>query len=116
MQSMPLLRHIFNEESLTRGLGDEEARVLVEWLADWAELLAEESDSEQEAWEGLRKLCRLARSVGRFVLLWSESKSRSAAVQLAAVERFTWPLPIADEDLAELMARILAWEDRMILV
>lgn len=116
MQSMPLLRHIFNEESLTRGLGDGEAKVLVEWLAEWAELLAAESDSEDEAWDGLRKICRRARGISRFVLLWSEYSSRGAAVQLAGVERFSWPLPIEDEDPADLMERILAWEDRMIVV
>jgi hypothetical protein len=116
MQSMPLLRHILNEEALTRGLGDEEARVLVEWLVDWAEVLALDSDSEQEAWDGLRRLCRRGRGISRFVQLWAEADSRGAAVQLAASEKFAWPLPFMEEDPAELMVRILAWEDRTILV
>ena len=116
MQSKPLLRHILNEDALTRGLGDEEARVLVEWLVDWAELLADESESEQAAWAGLRMICRRARGISRFVHLWSEESSRAAAVQLAAAERFCWPLPFMEEDPAELMVRILAWEDRMIQV
>ena len=116
MQSMPLLRHILNEEALTRGLGDAEARVLIEWLVDWAELLAEEADSEQEAWTGLKKVCRRARGIGRFITLWAEERSRGAAAQLAATERFSWPLPIMEEDPTDLMLRILAWEDRTILV
>ena len=116
MQSMPLLRHVLNEDALTRQLGDEEARVLVEWLVDWAELLAKESDSDQEAWDGLRQLCRKARGISRFVQLWTEESSRGAAVQLAAAEKFAWPLPFMEEDPAELMVRILAWEDRTILV
>ena len=82
---------------------------------DWAELLAVESESEQAAWDGLRLRCR-ARGIGRFVQFWSDEKSRAAAVQLAAVERFSWPLPVMEEDPAELMVRILAWEDRMIQV
>jgi hypothetical protein len=117
MQSRPLLRHILNEEALTRGLGDEEARVLVEWLVDWAELLAVESDSDDAAWTGVRHLCRRARGIGRFVQLWMDEPSRGAAVQLAAAERFCWPLPASDEEEpVELMVRILAWEDRMIQV
>ncbi|MCE9533932.1 MAG: hypothetical protein K8T89_22830 [Planctomycetes bacterium] len=116
MQSRPLLNYIFNDEALTRGLGDPEARVLVEWLADWAELLAEEADSDEEAWAGMRKICRRARGLGRFVHLWGHDRSQGAAVQLAASERFTWPLPACDEDPADLMVRILAWEDRLITV
>ena len=116
MPSMPLLRHILDDESLTRGLGDEEARVLVEWLVEWAELLAEEAESERAAWEGLRLLCRKARGIGRFVRLWAYEDARGAASQLAAAERFHWPLPVMDEDPAELMLRILKWEDRQIVV
>ncbi len=89
---------------------------MVEWLVDWAELLGEEAESEASAWNGLRMVCRRARGIGRFVALWSRECSRGAAGQLAAAERFAWPLPITDEDPTELMLRILAWEDRQILV
>ncbi len=116
MQSMPLLRHILSEDALTRGLGDEEARVLIEWLVDWAELLAKDSDNDREAWDGLRRICRRARGISRFVQLWTDEYSRGPAIQLAAAEKFAWPLPIMEEDPAELMVRILAWEDRTILV
>ena len=34
MQSTPLVRHILRDEAVTRGLGDVEARMVVEWLAD----------------------------------------------------------------------------------
>jgi hypothetical protein len=116
MQATPLLRHILREEAITRGLGDEEARILVEWLVEWAELLAEEAESDQDAWEGVRILCRRARGISRFVFLWSQVSSQGAATQLAASERFTFPLPVMDEDPAELMLRILNWEDRLIVV
>jgi hypothetical protein len=112
MHSSPLLRHILHDESLTRGLGDEEARILIEWLVEWAELLAEDLESEQAAWDGLGTLCQMARGIGRFVQLWSHDDSRGSAAQLAAVERFRWPLPVSDEDPADLMFRILKWEDR----
>jgi hypothetical protein len=116
MQSTPLLRLVLQDEAITRGLGDEEARVLVEWLVEWAELLAEESETEETAWQGIRMLCRRARGLGKFVCLWSQDESRGAAVQLAAAERFHWPLPISDEDPADLMQRILKWEDRELVV
>lgn len=116
MQSTPLLRYILRDEALTRGLGDEEGRILIDWLVEWAELLAEEAESHDSAWNGLRTICRRARGIGRFVYLWSQDGSRGAATQLAAAERFSFPLPVMDEDPADLMLRILAWEDRLIVV
>jgi len=116
MQSRPLLRHVLNEEAITRGLGDCEARVLVEWLVEWAELLADEAESDEEAWGSLRQLCRRARGIGRFVALWSQFDCQGAAIQLAAAEKFQWPLPIPAEDPTDLMERILVWEDRLLTV
>jgi hypothetical protein len=115
MESSPLLRHVLHDEGLTRGLGDAEARMLVEWLVDWAELLADIAESEDEAWQRLRQLCQRARAISRFVSLWSEQASRGAATQLAATERFTWPLPSESLDPGELMGRILDWESRHLL-
>ena len=104
----PLLSQILDDEALTRGLGDPEARVLVEWLVEEAEWL-EESAGDPAA--EVRRLCRRARAVSRFVLLWCLRRDRAAAVQLAAVERFAWPLPDdADADPCELMQCILGWE------
>jgi len=115
MQSTPLLRHVLGDEAITRGLGDEEARILVEWLVEWAELLADELESDEAAWDGIRVLCRRARGFSRFVTLWSCYDSRGAAAQLAAAEQFEWPLPVDDEDPADLMQRILKWEDRQLV-
>jgi hypothetical protein len=116
MDSMPLIRRVVNDESLTRHLGDAEARVLIEWLVDWAELLASDSDTKEQAWEGLQTVCRRARSISRFVELWSGEDSKPAAIQLAGVERFAWPLPAADDEPVALMLRILSWEDRILIV
>lgn len=116
MLAKRLMRHVLQDEALTRGLGDPEARVLIEWLIDWAELLAEDAETEEDAWKGIKMLCRRARGVGRFVYLWMEPETRGAAAQLVGCERFHWPLPTEDEDPAELMSRILVWEDRLILI
>lgn len=107
----PLIRGIVRDDSLTRGLGDEEARMLVEWVVDWAELLAEAARSDSDATALVNRLCRRGRAIGRFVRLWSEPRSRGSATQLAAVERFAWPLPTDPHiDPADLMQEILAWE------
>lgn len=116
MLAKRLMRHVLQDEALTRGLGDAEARVLIEWLVDWAELLAEDAPSEEDAWKGIRLLCRRCRGISRFILLWLEPETRGSAAQLVGSERFHWPLPAEDEDPAELMARILTWEDRQILI
>jgi hypothetical protein len=115
MQCPPVLRHVLNDEAVTRGLGDVEARMLVEWLVDWAELLSDAAESIDLAWDCIRGLCRRARAIGRFVLLWSDHRSRGAATQLAGAERFRWPLPSDEEDPPEMMARILAWENRYLV-
>jgi len=108
----PLLRHVLRDEALTRGLGDIEARMLVEWVADWTELLAEAARTEEDAWSCVRRLCRRGRAISRFVRLWNDPASRGAAAQLAAAERFGWPLPTDSMDPGDLMHHILAWENQ----
>ena len=107
MQSTPMVRHVLYDEALTRGLGDVEARMLVEWLVDWAEMLADMAPDEDQAWEQFRNVCRRARVFSRFVALWSEPRSRGAATQLAATERMEWALPDRPLEPDELMERIL---------
>jgi hypothetical protein len=108
----PLLRHVLRDEALTRGLGDIEARMLAEWVADWTELLVEAARTEDDAWSCVRRLSRRGRAIGRFVQLWNEPASRGAAAQLAAAERFSWPFPSSDIEPADLMHHILTWENQ----
>jgi hypothetical protein len=110
MLTKPLLDHILDNESLTRGLGDPEARMLVEWLVDQAEQIAEEAPSEAAAQEQVRVLCRRGRGIGRFVGLWGQPRGRGAAGQLAAAEGFTWPLPSPHADACDIMQMVLIWE------
>ena len=107
----PILRHVLRDEAITRGLGDEEARMLVEWVADWTELLADAARSDEEAWRLAAKVCRRARAIARFVGLWARPRGRGSAIQLAAGERLHWPLPTADVDPPDLMRHILDWEN-----
>jgi hypothetical protein len=116
MLAKRLLSHILNNEALTRGLGDPEARLLVEWLVEQAEDLARQPGQAGAAVDEaalvarVQRLCRRARAVGRFVALWCSRRGRAAAVQLAATERFYWPLPTTTTDPCELMQSILDWE------
>jgi hypothetical protein len=107
----PLLRHVLRDEAITRGLGDIEARMLIEWIANWTELLAEAARTDDDAWSCVRRLCRRGRAIGRFVQLWCEP-NHGAAAQLAAAERFNWPLPNRDVEAPDLMHHILAWENQ----
>jgi len=105
----PLLRQLLRCESLTRGLEDPEARVLVEWLADMVDQLATDAGAETTLPRSLDQLTQKARAIARFVSLWCQGE-RGSAVQLAAVERFTWPLPTTAVDPCELMKAILSRE------
>lgn len=108
----PLIREMLRDESLTRGLGDIEARMLVEWLADWTELFANASRNDLDARKLAGKLLRRGKAIGRFVQLWCKPDGQMAASQLFAAERFAWPLPTRRMKPPDLMHQILAWENQ----
>jgi len=110
MLAKPLLGPILGNEALTRGLGDPEARMLVEWLVERAEEFAGGQAGEEAVCRRVHRLCRRGRAIGRFVSLWCHDKEWGAANQLAAAERFSWPLPSSAVDPCELMASILNCE------
>jgi hypothetical protein len=112
MLDRKFLRPILDDESLTRGLGDEEARLLIEWLVERAENLAASSLAERTRRNRLNSVCQRGRAIGRFVRLWCHDHQAGAATQLAGAEAFSWDLPHGDEDAAELMARILRAEQQ----
>jgi hypothetical protein len=109
MRVHSLLEPILGDDTLTRGLGDAEARVLIEWLVERAEELAQSAD-HAEADQALRQLLRRARGIARFVRLWCLDQDHGAAVQLAATERFTWPWPDTRLEAWDLMQAIVVWE------
>ena len=108
--SAPLIRALARDEGLTRGLGDIEARMLIEWAAGWAELLARAAPDADQATEVVERVRRRAGTVARFVRLWGRPHTRAAACQLAATERATWPLPAGRIDPGDLMHAVLNWE------
>src|SRR5271170_7647275 len=98
MLAKPLLSEILDNDAVTRGLADPEARILVEWLVDRTEQLAESTRDEAAAQRQLNVLCQRARAFRHFVDLWCYQCQRGAAGQFAAAERFGWPLPCATVD------------------
>ncbi len=101
------LTPILNDDHLTRGLDDAEARMLIEWLVARAEAL---SPPDPRANREIVRCVRRARGIARFVALWCHERCPSAALQLAATERFGWPLPVCAMDAGDLMDAIIAWE------
>jgi hypothetical protein len=112
MLTKELLKPILTNDALTRGLGDPEARMLVEWLVDQADRLSVPEARAGQTEREVRLLCRWARGVSRFVYLWCYAESHGAACQLAASERFGWPLPATWTEPEELMEHILTHQDR----
>jgi hypothetical protein len=110
MLDRAFLRPILDDDALTRGLGDEEARLMVEWLVERAENLAASSLTDQVRRDRLAHLCRRAKSVGRFVRLWCYEEEPGAALQLAGSEAIDGPLPHGPENAIDLMARLLHGE------
>ncbi len=111
MDAERFVSRILDDEGLTNGLNDPEARLLVEWLVEQVERIAASATDEEAAWNEVGALCRHARAIRRFVELWCYHDDHGAAAQLAGVEKFTWPLPVSDEtDAFDLLQAILAWE------
>src|SRR5688572_16254483 len=92
MLARSVLNHILEDEAMTRNLGDAEARVLVEWMVDEAENLSPTLPADVTLAE-VQRIRRRGRALSRFVRLWSLEGDRRGAMQLAASERFDWPLP-----------------------
>ncbi len=111
MSVKTLLQPVLEDELLTRGLGDEEARVLVEWLVDRAEECHDRLSGFDVCRQEISRLCRRARAVSRFVYLWCHQAAHGAACQLAASERFAFPLPLPEADPYYLMQDILDFEE-----
>jgi hypothetical protein len=110
MAERALLNLILDDEALTRGLGDEEARLLIEWLADWAEQITRHAASEADALVRIEQLRRRGRAIRQFVDLWCHRYAHGPALQLMATERFRWPIPDLYADPWELMHHILDFE------
>jgi hypothetical protein len=111
MSMRSLLTPILDDEHVTRGLEDAEARMLIEWLVERAETLRCQEPNEPRAEAEVRRLCRRARAIAKFVSLWCHELLPGPALQLAATERFAWPLPASEVDAYDLLNDILAWED-----
>jgi hypothetical protein len=114
MLARQLLSQVLEDDALTRGLRDPEARVLVEWLVERAEDLAEAASFAPAADAEVARLRRRGRSISRFVALWCHLGEPGAAGQLATAERLNWPLPDGEVDPCELMENILAWEEQQL--
>lgn len=112
MGNRSLLNLILRDDALTRGLEDQEARVLIERLAELSDRCAERGMESGDALLRIERLRRRGRAIRQFIDLWCHRGEHAAAIQLAASERFRWPMPEPDADPWLLMHAILDWEDR----
>src|SRR5437016_2912216 len=103
MLTKSLLWRLVANDALTRGLGDPEARILVEWLVEQAELAAENPVADAGLAGFVDRLCRRGRAIGRFVSLLCHRNNPGGAHQLAAAEGFCWPFPPPQTDPCEVM-------------
>ena len=108
-----LLDIILRDEHLTHRLEDAEARMLIDWLVGRAEAEHARQPSEARVRREITRLCRRARAIARFVTLWCHDRQPGSALQLAATERFAWPLPVNHGDACDLLHDILTWEDSL---
>lgn len=112
MQAERFISRILDDEGLTDGLTDPEARLFIEWLVERVEAIADKNGNEPAAWKQVEALCKRARAIRRFVSLWCHRGDRGAATQLAGAERFPWPLPDGDcDDAYDMLAQILSYQN-----
>lgn len=102
------LNRVLNDESLTRSLGDEEASILVEWLADAADRVPAAPPEAADA--HVAALCRRGRVLARIVRLWCYEGQKGAAAQLALCEGLTQALPSGPAAPYDLMRKLIVYE------
>lgn len=112
MPLKPLLDLILRDQFLTHRLEDAEARMLIDWLIARAEAEHANDPSKERVKRKIMRLCRRARAIARFVTLWCHDRLAGPALQLAATERFAFPLPVHHGDASDLLHDILTWEDQ----
>jgi hypothetical protein len=106
-----LVSRVLDDEGITAGLNDPEARVLIEWLVEQVERISAGEADPDAAGRRVEALCKRARLIRKFVTLWCHRQDHGAAAQFAATERLGWPLPTSDNlDPCEVMLPILACE------
>ena len=103
-----LMNRILTDEAMTRLLGDDVARVLVEWLADAADRIPD--GPEETVAAKVEALRQRGRVLSRFVRLWCYEADHAAATQFAATERLTSALPSGWADPYRLMQKLVAHE------
>jgi hypothetical protein len=110
VQAKSLIDRVLDDEAITAGLEDPEARLLVEWLVEQTEHIARSAASPQQAKERVERLCHYARALRQFLVLWCYDKNPGSAAQLAATQKFAWPLPSAEEENAlSILQQVLLW-------
>jgi hypothetical protein len=110
MDEQRLILRVLRDDSLTRGLWDPEARLLIEWLVSQIEHLFQAGESEDHIQRTFAQLYQWCRAIRRFVLLWCHQQDQGAASQLAAAEGFSSSLPPADlTDPYDVMGHQLRW-------
>lgn len=94
MDKASWLRRVLAEEALTRGLGDPEARILMDWLSEQIEHLPVLPPTRLA--EAVTSLCRQARHARSFVVMWCHEFNHEGAIQLAAVAGLAERLPASN--------------------
>ncbi len=100
------------DDHLIRGLGDAESRMLVEWLVDWAEMLADTISDEELVEKRFYKVRSRAQLICCYLRLCQETDAHASLTQFTATQKLPWPLPTLKIDTIELLDRILDWESR----
>jgi hypothetical protein len=108
MLARAFLDPILFDDRLTRPLGDAEARLLIEFLVEQAELL-DGLQPDSAVQRAIAQLCQRGRVLSRVVRLWDQAHCH-AATQLAACEGLAEALPNRRVDPCRLMERLIAVE------
>lgn len=111
MDAEMLVGRVLDDEALTDGLFDPEAKQLIEWMVSQVEAICQRTENAAAASTCVESLCRRARGIRRFLTLWCHRHDHAAATQFVATERYGWPLPTSEtEDPCEILQPILDWE------
>lgn len=112
MDAESWLNRIRDDEGITDGLGDDEARVLLDWLCDRVRRRVQSSNDRAAVARDVQEEIRLGRFLGQTIARLCEDRDLASAQQLWAKEKRRPNLAELDAgDPTGALKKLIAWQE-----
>ena len=113
MDAKPFVEHVLDDEGLSDGLADDEAKVLIDWLTAEIERQIPRQPSTEAAWAVTRALAARARRIARVTeRLYYQSDAAEAARLWSAGGSTHSLTELSNKDPVKSIAQLIQWEQQ----